>query len=284
VRPSRKWFLTPFFLLATAAWAAAAEPVRYLRFEQGGRTAYGVLDGDRVRELDGDLFASPRPTGRSFAREEIRILTPTRPTQVFALAGNYRSHLDDAEIPPKFRIPQPFLKSPSCLIADGEAIVLPPDSRDVHYEAELVVVIGKTCAKVGPEEAPDFVFGVTVGNDVSERIWQNDEQVKDVQWWRAKGADTFGPVGPVIVTGLDFGNLLLRLEVNGEVRQEERTDHLIHDIPATVSFISRYVTLHPGDLIFTGTPGKTAALRPGDTVRVTLEGVGTLTNPVRAGR
>lgn len=269
-------------VLALVQVTAVAAPTRYVRFEQGGRTAYGVLEGDRVRELDGELFSAPRPTERTFARTEVRILTPTRPTQVFALAGNYRSHLNDAEIPPKFRIPQPFLKSPSCLVADGEAIVLPPDATDVHYEAELVVVIGKTCRNVKPEDALDHVFGVTAGNDVSERIWQNDEQVKDVQWWRAKGADTFGPVGPVIVTGLDSGNLLLKLKVNGEVRQEERTDHLIHDIPTTVSFISRYVTLHPGDLIFTGTPGKTAALRPGDVVEVELEGVGTLTNPVRA--
>jgi 2-keto-4-pentenoate hydratase/2-oxohepta-3-ene-1,7-dioic acid hydratase in catechol pathway len=268
--------------LGGIAPAAAAEPRRYVRFEREERVAYGVIEGDRVRELDGDLFDSPRPTDRTFARDEIRILTPTRPTQVFALAGNYRSHLQNAEIPPKLRIPQPFLKSPSCLIADGEAIVLPADSQDVHYEAELVVVIGKTCTKVKPEEAIDYVFGVTAGNDVSERVWQNDEQAKDVQWWRAKGADTFGPVGPAIVTGVNYGDLLLRLDVNGEVRQEERTDHLIHDIPATVSFISRYVTLHPGDLIFTGTPGKTTALRPGDVVTVELEGVGKLRNPVHA--
>lgn len=262
--------------------APASEPVRYVRFEQGGRTAYGIVEGSRVRELDGDLFNTPRPTARTFARDEIRLLTPTRPTQVFALAGNYRSHLTDTAVPHKFRIPQPFLKSPSCLIADGEAIVIPRDAQVVHYEAELVVVIGKTCAKVERERALEYVFGVTAGNDVSERIWQNDEQGKDVQWWRAKGADTFGPVGPVIVTGVDYGNLELKLRLNGEVRQEERTDHLIHDIPATVSFISQYVTLHPGDLIFTGTPGKTDALRPGDVVEVELSGVGTLRNPVRA--
>jgi len=275
-------FPTILALAGGAMTSAAAKQTRYLRFEQGGRVAYGVMEGDRIRELDGDLFASPRRTERTFARGDIRILTPTRPTQAFALVGNYRSHLRDAEIPPKFRIPQPFLKSPCCLVADGEAIVLPPDAKDVHYEAELVVVIGQTCAKVKPEEALEYVFGATAGNDVSERIWQNDEQAKDLQWWRAKGADTFGPIGPVIVSGVDYGDLLLRLKVNGEVRQEERTARLIHDIPTTVSFISQYVTLHPGDLIFTGTPGRTAALRPGDVVEVELEGVGTLRNPVQA--
>lgn len=283
-RARRVWCVTAgsLALALTLVHATAAEPTRYLRFEQAGRVAYGVLEGNRVRELDGDLFSGPRPTERTFARGEIKVLVPTRPTQVFALAGNYRSHLKNAEIPPKFNIPQPFLKSPSCLVADREAIVLPPDAKDVHYEAELVVVIGKKCRNVKPENALEYVFGVTAGNDVSERIWQNDEQAKDVQWWRAKGADTFGPVGPVIVTGIDYGNLLLRLKVNGEVRQEERTDHLIHDIPKTVAFISRYVTLYPGDLIFTGTPGKTQPLRPGDVVEVEVTGVGTLTNPVRA--
>src|SRR5690606_40389098 len=118
----------------------------------------------------------------------------------------------------------------------------------------------------------------------SERIGQNDEEVKDVQWWRAKGADTFGPVGPCIATGVDFDKLMLRLKLNGEVRQEENSDHLIHGIPKTVSFLSRYVTLYPGDLIFMGTPGTTAALRPGDVVEVEIDGVGVLRNPVEIGR
>jgi 2-keto-4-pentenoate hydratase/2-oxohepta-3-ene-1,7-dioic acid hydratase in catechol pathway len=141
-------------------------------------------------------------------------------------------------------------------------------------------VIGKKCRRISREDALDYVFGVTAGNDVSERIWQNDAELKDVQWWRAKGADTFGPVGPVIVSGIDYGNLLLRLRLNGEVKQEERTDHLIHDIPTIISHISRYVTLYPGDLIFTGTPGQTSSLKPGDVVEVELEGVGVLRNPV----
>jgi 2-keto-4-pentenoate hydratase/2-oxohepta-3-ene-1,7-dioic acid hydratase in catechol pathway len=117
---------------------------------------------------------------------------------------------------------------------------------------------------------------------VSERYWQNDADNKDVQWWRAKGSDTFGPVGPYIATGLKYDDLLIRLRLNGEVRQEERTSQFINDISTQVSFISKYITLHPGDLILTGTPGKTDALKPGDVVEVELEGVGVLRNKVVA--
>ncbi|MFM2095725.1 MAG: hypothetical protein RIS70_2849 [Planctomycetota bacterium] len=263
-------------------WSNAAEPIRYLRFQKGETIAYGILEGERVRQLSGNLFGTWSKTDTTHSLKEIKLLPPTQPTQVLALAGNYRSHLADEKIPPKFAIPQPFFKSPSCLVGQGEAIVIPKDAKTVHYEAELVIVIGKTCRKVAKSEALQYVLGVTAGNDISERIWQNDEQQKDVQWWRAKGADTFGPVGPYIVAGVDYDNLMLRLILNGEVKQEERTDHLIHDVPSTVAFISQYITLHPGDLIFTGTPGKTSEIKPGDVVEVELEGVGKLRNPVIA--
>jgi len=275
-------------IVATLAWlssfatAQAAEPAKYLRYEKDGTVSYGLLEGDNVRKLDGDLFGKWSKTDTMVPLKEVRLLPPTVPTQVLALAGNYRSHLKSGELPPTARIPQPFFKSPSCLIGQGEAIVIPRDAKTVHYEAELVIVIGKKCRKVSKEQANEYIFGVTAGNDVSERIWQNMEGVKDVQWWRAKSADTFGPAGPYIATGIDYGNLMMRLKLNGEVKQEERTDHLIHDIPSTVAFISQYVTLHPGDLIYTGTPGKTSDIKPGDVVEVELEGVGTLSNPVVA--
>jgi 2-keto-4-pentenoate hydratase/2-oxohepta-3-ene-1,7-dioic acid hydratase in catechol pathway len=147
----------------------------------------------------------------------------------------------------------------------------------------MVIVIGKKARKVPKERALDYVFGVTCGNDVSERHWQNDAEGKDIQWWRAKGADTFGPVGPYIATGLNYDDLVVHSRINGQATQEERTSQLIHDVASTVSFISHYITLHPGDLIFTGTPGQTPAIRPGDVVEVELEGVGVLHNPVVAG-
>jgi 2-keto-4-pentenoate hydratase/2-oxohepta-3-ene-1,7-dioic acid hydratase in catechol pathway len=274
------------WLLYTGCAAAADKPKageRYLRFRAAGTTAYGILEGDRVRPLSGDLFGTFTKADRTYALKEVKLLTPTVPTQVLALAGNYRSHLKGEAIPPKFRIPQPFFKSPSCLIADGEAIVIPKDSSGpVHFEGELVIVIGKRASQVPKEKALDYVFGVTCGNDVSERHWQNDAEGKDVQWWRAKGADTFGPVGPYIAVGLNGDDLLLRLRLNGRVKQEERTSLLIHDVASTVSFISRYITLQPGDLIFTGTPGQTSAMKPGDVVEVELEGVGVLRNRVVA--
>jgi 2-keto-4-pentenoate hydratase/2-oxohepta-3-ene-1,7-dioic acid hydratase in catechol pathway len=271
-----------FAALHFGASAEAAEPVRYLRFQKGDQVAYGLLEGDRVRQLSGDLFGDWKKTETTYALNDVKILPPTKPTQVLALAGNYRSHLGNEDIPAKFQIPQPFFKSPSCLVGQGDPIVIPKDAKVVHYEAELVIVIGKKCRKVSKEKALDYVLGVTAGNDVSERIWQNDEAVKDVQWWRAKGADTFGPVGPYILSGVDYGKLLLRLKLNGEVKQEENTDHFIQDVPSTVSFISQYVTLQPGDLIFTGTPGKTSTIKPGDVVEVELEGAGVLRNPVIA--
>ncbi len=258
----------------------AAEPARFLRFQKGETIAYGQLDGDQVHQLDGDLFGEWSRTNITHSLNDVKILIPSQATQVFAMAGNYRSHLSGSTIPEKFQIPQPFTKTLSCLTSHGEAIVIPPDATVVHYEAEMVAVIGQKCSKVSPEEALDYVFGVTAGNDVSERVWQNDKEVKDVQWWRAKGADTFGPVGPYILTGVDYSQLTLRLVLNGETRQEEKTDHLIHDVAETVSFISRYVTLQPGDLIFTGTPGKTRIIKAGDTVEVHLGNM-VLTNPVK---
>jgi len=281
---SLTWLLS---LIVLPCWAAAAEvtgaaPAQYVRFQHGDTTAYGLVEGDHVRQLDGDLFGDFQPTAQSYPLSQVKLLPPTQPTQVLALAGNYRSHLKSDTIPPKFQIVQPFFKSPSCLIGQGDAIVLPRDSVDVHFEAELVIVIGKTCRRVSETQAMEYVFGVTAGNDVSERFWQNHPEHKDVQWWRAKGADTFGPVGPVIATGIDYGNLQIQTKVNGETVQDDRTSSLIHNIPKTVSFLSQYVTMHPGDLIFTGTPGTTSALKPGDVCEIVLEGVGTLRNPVIA--
>jgi 2-keto-4-pentenoate hydratase/2-oxohepta-3-ene-1,7-dioic acid hydratase in catechol pathway len=271
-----------FNLVIVIRFAQSAEPVRYLRFQKGETVAYGLVEGDRVRQLTGDLFGNWSKTETTHALSDVKLLPPTEPSQVLALAGNYRSHVAGAPTPAKFNIPQPFFKSPSCLISDGDEIVIPNDAHDVHYEAELVVVIGKKCRKVPRNQALDYVFGVTAGNDISERIWQNDENQKDVQWWRAKGSDTFGPVGPYIVTGVEYGNLQLQLRLNGELKQKENTNQFIHDVPTVVSFISQYITLHPGDLIFTGTPGTTSAIKPSDVVEVELEGVGVLRNSVVA--
>jgi 2-keto-4-pentenoate hydratase/2-oxohepta-3-ene-1,7-dioic acid hydratase in catechol pathway len=316
---SARMLVIAFLLLAVSgplAEAAENGVTRYARFQVGTKVAYGIVEGDQVREIEGDLFGKWQPTQRRYPISAVKLLSPSaRPTQVLALAGNYKSHLGGGdhvttvttttkvttnvksgqttsdskttadvekpgEVPAKFQSPQLFFKSPSCLIASGEPIVIPPGTNDVHFEAELVIVMGRTAKNVDEDGARRCILGVTCGNDVSARDWQKN----DVQWWRAKGCDTFGPVGPVIVAGLDYDNLQMRLRVNGKELQNERTSQLIHSVPKIVSFTSQHVTLHPGDLIFTGTPGRTSAIKPGDTVEVEIEGIGKLVNSVTAAR
>jgi len=257
--------------------AAQESLTRYVRFEHDGRVAYGIYQDDQtVRQIDGDLFGKWERTDRVFPLADVKLLVPCKPSKVIGMATNYRSHATEAHpVPEK---PQAFFKLPSCLIADGQPIELPPDSAHVDAEAEMVVVIGRRAENVSIEEARQCVLGVTCGNDVTARKWQANDQ----QWWRAKGSDTFGPVGPWIVTGLDYGRLDLTLRVNGKVRQKVNTDEMAFSIPECISHISRYITLEPGDLIFTGTPGRTPTLSPGDRVSVELEGVGVLRNPVVA--
>jgi 2-keto-4-pentenoate hydratase/2-oxohepta-3-ene-1,7-dioic acid hydratase in catechol pathway len=248
---------------------------KYVRYSHAGTTAYGILRGETITRLDGQLFSSPRETDETVSLSEVRLLAPCEPSKVIAVGLNYQSHLGDRE-PAEY--PGLFAKYPTSIIGPEAEIVMPRDSRNLHYEGELVVVIGKRAEDVSAEAAADYIFGVAAGNDVSERDWQRD----DLQWLRAKASDTFGPIGPAIVSGLDYNDLLLETRVNGETRQSERTRDLIFDVEAIVSYVSRYVTLLPGDVIFTGTPGSTMALQPGDVVEVDLEGVGVLRNTVVA--
>ena len=216
-----------------------------------------------------------KPTGISVAKDKATILAPAEPAKVFAVGFNYMSHRGDRELPEH---PPIFLKLPSSIIGPDNDIVYPPDASDLHYEGELVVVIGKTASKVSVAEAPKYIFGITAGNDVSERAWQ----ANDLQWFRAKASDTFGPLGPHIVSGLKYKDLLVQTRLNGQTMQSQRTRDHIHDIDAIVSFISQYATLEPGDLIFTGTPGQTSAMQPGDIVEIEVEGVGILRNRIVA--
>ena len=263
--------------LVLSSLSACAATTKYVRFKKGDTVAYGIVEGKQVRRLGGDLFGEWHKTDTMYPLKDVTLLVPSKPSKVLALAGNYRDHLGDKPLPAN---PEGFFKVPSCLQHPGGAIVLPKTTDDVHYEAEVVVVIGKRARNVAKEKALDYVLGITCGNDVSARTWQTN----DVQWWRAKGSDTFGPCGPYIVSGLDYNNLRMQLRVNGEVRQDTTTKNMIHDIATTVSFLSHHVTLEPGDLIFTGTPGKTKPLKPGDVVEVEIEGVGVLRNPVVAAK
>jgi 2-keto-4-pentenoate hydratase/2-oxohepta-3-ene-1,7-dioic acid hydratase in catechol pathway len=272
----------PFVCLAALFLLGAPLPaqqgvVRYVRYAHQGRTAYGVLEGGTVRELSGSFLGAARPTGATVRLADVRLLAPVEPSKVIAVGLNYRSHLGERPVPP---YPGLFAKLPTSIVGPGDGIVMPPDATELHYEGEMVIVIGRQARDVPQAAALEYVFGVTAGNDVSERAWQRN----DLQWFRAKASDTFGPIGPVVARGLNYDDLLVQTRVNGESRQSERTSDLIFSVPAIVSYVSRYVTLLPGDLIFTGTPQSTKAMKPGDVVEVEVEGVGVLRNTVVAGK
>jgi len=252
----------------------------YTRFGHHGKISYGTIADGIVNELKGGLFDPPEATGQQFPLTEVKLLWPCEPQKVLAVGLNYKSHLGTRPAPAN---PEIFYKPVTCLQNPGDPICIPQEAQDTHFEGELVAVIGKTVRNASREEAAASVFGVTCGNDVSDRNWQRGPNA-DRQWWRAKGCDTFGPMGPWIVTGLNHADLALKTRVNGEVLQEQRTNDLLFDVPDTVSFVSRFVTLRAGDVIFTGTPGNTRKMLPGDVVEVELEGVGVLRNTVEASR
>jgi len=265
---------------ASTAMALQAQggPAKYVRFRKGTLVAYGQIQGEDVQQLSGDFLKGGKPTGAVHKLKDVKLLAPVAPGKVIAIARNYQSHLGKIPPPPR---PEMFYKPVACICGPGDAIVLPKDSTDVHYEGELVAVIGKKLKNATKAQAAAGVFGVTCGNDVSERQWQGGPD-KDIQWWRAKGSDTFGPLGPWVVTGVDYSKLMLRTKLNGKVVQEQSTAELIYDIPTMIAFTSKYVTLEPGDLVYTGTPGTTKKMAPGDVVEVDIEGIGVLRNPVKA--
>jgi 2-keto-4-pentenoate hydratase/2-oxohepta-3-ene-1,7-dioic acid hydratase in catechol pathway len=248
-----------------------AQVTKYVRYSAHDTVSYGILEGDTIIELSGDIFASPKPTGRRTNLEHVKLLAPCEPKKVIAVGLNYKSHLGER---PAAAYPGLFAKLPTSIVGPEANIVFPPGANNVHFEGELVVVIGKRAQNVAAADAAQYIFGVTAGNDVSERDWQK----QDLQWFRAKASDTFGPLGPAIVKGLNYNDLLLETRVNGTVVQSQRTKDLIFDVHALVSYISQFVTLEPGDVIYTGTPGTTKAMKPGDVVEIEIEGIGVLRN------
>ena len=258
--------------------------IRYIRYSKAGSksTSYGILEGETVRELRGDLFAGAEPTGTTLNLKDVSLLTPCTPANVAAVGRNYQTHIKamsqmNDKTAPAAEFPGLFWKPSTCIIGTEENIVLPPGAENTHYEAEMVLVIGKKTKNVTRDQAPGHIFGITAGNDVSERNWQKN----DLSWFRAKGSDTFGVLGPCIVTGLNYNDLHVESRVNGEVRQEGRTSELVFPIDVVVSYISQFATLYPGDVIYTGTPGNTKAMQPGDVVEVEVEGVGVLRNRIQ---
>jgi 2-keto-4-pentenoate hydratase/2-oxohepta-3-ene-1,7-dioic acid hydratase in catechol pathway len=270
----KSWFAAAGMLVVASA-ASGQTITRYVKYEAGGRTAWGALEGDTIRELAGSVFDSMKLTGRTLMLADVKLLPPAEAKKVIAAGLNYRSHIGEQ---PAAKYVGLFAKLPTSLVGHGADIVYPADATNVHYESEVCLVIGKRAKNITEAQVRDHIFGVTPCNDVSERAWQK----ADLQWLRAKGSDTFGPMGPVLVRGVDYNKLHLIGRHNGKVVQESTTDQLIFSIDNIVSYTSRYVTLEPGDVIFTGTPGTTQAMKPGDTFEVEIEGVGVLRNKVVA--
>lgn len=249
--------------------------MKIVRFSHGGPIAYGVLEGEAVRVIDGTPFISFTVSEATYALDEVRLLEPAVPTKIVAVGLNYIDHAAELGMEPNDE-PILFIKPVSTAIADGDAIVYPAMSSWIEYEAELAIVIKDITHQVSVEKAPAHILGYTCANDVTAR----DLQRKDGQWSRAKSFDTFSPVGPCIETDIDPNDLKIELRLNGEVMQSSNTSNMHFKPDFLVSFISHIMTLCPGDIILTGTPPGVGPMQIGDEVEVAIEGIGTLKNKV----
>ena len=244
-----------------------------------GGVTYGLIEGDEVWPLAGlpasSAVADQQRLGASIPLNGVRLLAPCQPSKIVCVGRNYAEHAAEhgAEVPQE---PLIFLKPPSSLIGPGEAIVLSPLSQRVEHEAELAVVIGRRARNLTGDDAMACVLGFTVANDVTAR----DLQRRDGQWSRAKGFDTFCPLGPWIETDLDWQDQLVTCSVNGAVRQQASTQVMVFDVPALLQYITAFMTLEPGDVVLTGTPSGVSPLAAGDEVSVEVSGIGLLVNPV----
>ena len=251
--------------------------MRLVRFRLGDRIATGVIEGEWVRALRGTFFEDPVPTGEEIPAADAQLLAPVIPSKIVAVARNDPAHAAELgnEVP---STPILFFKPATSVIGPGDRIPLHPGSERIDHEGELAVVIGRLCRGVTEEEAPRYVLGYTCANDVTARDWQK----QDGQWARAKGSDGFCPLGPWIETELDPADVEVACRVNGEMRQRGRTSDFVFSPAALVSFVSRTITLLPGDVVLTGTPAGVGPLQDGDLVEVEVEGVGVLTNEAAA--
>lgn len=249
--------------------------MKIVRFSHGQKAAYGVLLEDGIQCIHGEPFESISTMSAFHRLTDIRLLPPCAPSKVVALGVNYKSHGEELNhnIPSE---PLLFLKPSTSVTGPEDKIVYPAMSQRVDYEGELGVVIKAVAKNVSREDAPSYILGYTCLNDVTAR----DLQAGDKQWTRAKGFDTFCPIGPWIETELDPANLLVETYLNGELRQSARTSQLIFGVYETLSFVSKVMTLLPGDVIATGTTSGIGPMQPGDTVEIKIEGIGTLRNYV----
>lgn len=256
--------------------------MKVCRFSFEGKTSYGVVEGETIFEVDGDPFrggvAGLKKNGRQAAVSSVKLLAPCEPSKIAAIGLNYKAHAAEFNKPLPEE-PMLFLKPSTAVIGPEEGIVYPSHmSHRVDYEGELAIVIGKRAKDVAPEKASEYILGYTCFNDVTAR----DLQGKDIQYSRAKGFDTFACVGPWIETDLDPTRVRITSFLNGEKRQDTSTEDMIFDCFKLLSFVSHVMTLLPGDIIATGTPSGVGKMKPGNTVEISIDGIGVLKNIVVA--
>ena len=258
--------------------------MRWVRYQSDGQAVYGIVEGDHVQPVTGTPFGDHQRSGNPVALDSVKLLAPVIPRTFYAAGINYEAHVREAatllgaepNLPEK---PDIGYRANNAIIAHGEPIVIPSDATErVHYEGELVVVIGKQAKNLSEADALSCVLGYTVGNDVSERTWQ----ASDRTMWRAKNTDTFKPMGPWIETDAELESMQTTVTLNGEIQIEFPTNDMIFGVETYISAMSRYLTLYPGDVIWMGTDGSSKNLKAGDVVEIEISGVGTLTNPLVA--
>jgi 2-keto-4-pentenoate hydratase/2-oxohepta-3-ene-1,7-dioic acid hydratase in catechol pathway len=254
--------------------------MRWVKYTDARGTSWGIVEGDRVIATQGTPFGEWQPTGQKFGLDDVKIEVPLIPRTFYCAGRNYVKHLTEAagedrvrpEIPKR---PEIGYRAQNALIAHDEDVVIPRDAtEEVHYEGELVVVIGKKAKHLSEAEAMSCIFGYTIGNDVSERTWQRSDRT----FWRAKNTDTFKPMGPWIETEADLDAMATHVRLNGAVRTSFRTNEMLFGVARFLSTMSHYLTLWPGDVMWMGTDGSSPNLRAGDVVEIEITGVGTLRN------
>jgi 2-keto-4-pentenoate hydratase/2-oxohepta-3-ene-1,7-dioic acid hydratase in catechol pathway len=256
--------------------------MRWCRFQSGAQAAFGIIEGESVTEVAGNPFDSYTKTAKTHALNSVKLLAPVIPPTFYAAGINYREHVteiarqrgEEPKFPPQADV---GYRANNAIIAHNEPIVIPKDATEaVQYEGELVVVIGKQCKGVTEAQALNYVFGYTIGNDVSERTWQRHDRTL----WRAKNTDTFKPMGPWIVTGLNPDDLHVTIRLNGRAVGEYKVVDAIFGVRHFISRMSQYLTLYPGDVLWMGTDGAQENMKDGDVIEVEINDIGVLRNPV----
>jgi 2-keto-4-pentenoate hydratase/2-oxohepta-3-ene-1,7-dioic acid hydratase in catechol pathway len=252
--------------------------MRIARFSLNGEPKFGIVDGPELVVLNGHpLVAGYDTTGERVPIKEVKLLAPTIPSKVVCVGLNYADHVAEINGAAAAAEPTLFLKPSSSIVGPGDAIVLPVQSEKVDLEVELTIVMGQIAKNVSEKDALNYVWGFTVANDVTARDLQHSDQ----QWARSKSFDSFCPIGPWIETEFVPDGQELSSRINGETKQASTIDHMLHNVPTLISYISHNMTLLPGDVILTGTPAGITQIVSGDIVECEIEGIGTLVNPVR---